>query len=146
MPSNNYVFSVHHEGRTYIVCLENKTCTCKRFQIDEIPCSHAWAVLKKKHFDVGPYCSDVYKPSNLLDTYCIPIRLLPDQKEWNVPGYIKDQIVQPPNHKKLPGRPSKKYRDKTYSELYGKKRKNSCSTCGFKGHNRRSCRNGPRIV
>ncbi|XP_015081203.1 uncharacterized protein LOC107024736 [Solanum pennellii] len=144
--SNNYVFSVHHEGRTYIVCLENKTCTCKRFQIDEIPCSHAWAVLKKKHFDVGPYCSDVYKPSNLLNTYSIPIRPLPDQKEWNVPGYIKDQIVQPPNHKKLPGRPSKKYRDKTYSELYGKKRKNSCSTCGFKGHNRRSCRNGPRIV
>uniref|UniRef100_A0A3Q7G5E0 Uncharacterized protein n=1 Tax=Solanum lycopersicum TaxID=4081 RepID=A0A3Q7G5E0_SOLLC len=44
---------------------------------------------------------------------CIPIRPLPDQNDWNVPGYIKDQIVQPPNHKKLPGRPSKKYRDKT---------------------------------
>ncbi|XP_004237629.2 uncharacterized protein [Solanum lycopersicum] len=106
VPSNNYVFSVHHEGRTFIVCLENKTCTCKRFQIDEIPCSHAWTVLKKKHFDV-------YKPSNLLNTYSIPIRPLPDQNDWNVPGYIKDQIVQPPNHKKLPGRPSKKYRDKT---------------------------------
>ncbi|XP_015075318.1 uncharacterized protein LOC107019298 [Solanum pennellii] len=102
VPSNNYVFSVHHEGRTYIVCLENKTCTCKRFQIDEIPCSHAWTVLKKKHFDVGTYCSDLYKPSNLLNTYSISIRRLPDQNEWNVPGYIKDQIVQPPNHKNLP--------------------------------------------
>ncbi|XP_015057522.1 uncharacterized protein LOC107003743 [Solanum pennellii] len=125
VPSNNYVFSVHHEGRTYIVCLENKTCTCKSFQIDELPCSHAWAFLKKKHFDVGPYCSDLYKPSNLLDTYSIPILPLPDKNEWNVHGYIKDQIVQPPNHKKLPGRPSKMYRDKTYSELYGMKRKNS---------------------
>ncbi|KAG5574845.1 hypothetical protein H5410_054979 [Solanum commersonii] len=46
----------------------------------------------------------------------------------------------------LPGRPSKKYRDKAYIELYGKKNKNSCSICGFKGHNRGSCRNGPRIV
>ncbi|XP_049401584.1 uncharacterized protein LOC125865430 [Solanum stenotomum] len=146
VPSNNYVYSVHHEGRTYIVCLENKTCTCKRFQLDEIPCSHAWAVLKKKHLDVGPYCSDMYKPSNLLDTYKIPITPLPDQNEWNVPGYINDDIVRPPKYKKLPERPSKKYRDKAYSELYGKKSKNSCSTCGFKGHNRRSCRNGPRIV
>ncbi|WMV33657.1 hypothetical protein MTR67_027042 [Solanum verrucosum] len=80
----------------------------------------------------------------MLDTYIIPITPLPDQNEWNVPGYIKDDIVRPPKHKKL--RPSPKYRDKVYNELYGKKSKNSCSTCGFKGHNRRSCRNGSCIV
>ena len=98
--------SVRHEGETFIVCLARKTCTCMKFQVDEIQCSHAWAVLKKKYFDVGPYCSDVYKPSNLLNTYSIPIRPLPDQNEWNVPGYINDQIVQPPNHKSfLEGHP-----------------------------------------
>ncbi|WMV14584.1 hypothetical protein MTR67_007969 [Solanum verrucosum] len=76
----------------------------------------------------------------MLDTYIIPITPLPDQNKWNIPGYSKDDIVRPPNHKKLPGRPSQKYRDKAY-ELYGKKCKNSCSTCGFKGYNRRSCSN-----
>ncbi|KAH0685366.1 hypothetical protein KY284_015919 [Solanum tuberosum] len=81
--TSNYVHNVHHEGSTFIVCLERKTCTCRRFQMDEIPCSHAWAVLKKKFLDPEP-------------------------------------------------------------ELYGKKYKNYCSTCGCKGHNRRSCRNGPR--
>ncbi|XP_049406027.1 uncharacterized protein LOC125869600 [Solanum stenotomum] len=146
VPSNNYVYNAHHEGRTYIVCLKNKTCTCKRFQMDEIPCLHAWTVINKKHFDVGPYCSDMYKPSNLLDTYNIPITPLPNQNEWNVPEYIKDDKVRPPKHKKLPRRQSKKYRDKAYSELSGKKSKNSCGTCGFKEHNRRSCRNGPHIV
>ncbi|KAH0779206.1 hypothetical protein KY290_005633 [Solanum tuberosum] len=105
-----------------------------------------WVVFKKKHFDVGPYCFDMYKLSYLLDTYNISITPLPGQTEWNVPGYIKDDIVRPPKHKKLPGRPFKKYRDKAYNKLYGKKSKNSCSTCGFKGHNRHSCRNGPRIV
>ncbi|KAG5613774.1 hypothetical protein H5410_013598 [Solanum commersonii] len=76
----------------------------------------------------------------------ISISPLPDQNEWNVPGYIKDDIVRPPKHKKLPGRPSQKHHDKAYNELYGKKSKNSCSTCGLKGHNRHSCRNGSRIV
>ncbi|WMV47263.1 hypothetical protein MTR67_040648 [Solanum verrucosum] len=146
VPSNHYVYSAHHEGRTYIVCLKNKICICKRFQMDEIPCLHAWTVINKKHFDVGPYCSDMYKPSNLLDTYNIPITPLPNQNEWNVPEYIKDDRVRPPKHKKLPRRPSKKYRDKAYSELSGKKSKNSRGTCGFKEHNRRSCRNGPHIV
>ncbi|KAH0738512.1 hypothetical protein KY290_037217 [Solanum tuberosum] len=124
VPLNNYVHSVHHEGRTYIVYLKNKTCTCKRFQMDEIPCLHAWTVIKKKHFDVGPHCSDMYKPSNLLNTYNIPITPLHDQNKWNVPEYIKDDIVRPPKHKKLPRRPSKKYRDKAYSELSWKKSKN----------------------
>ncbi|KAH0671147.1 hypothetical protein KY289_025640 [Solanum tuberosum] len=52
--TSNYVHSVHHEGSTFIVCLERKTCTCRRFQMDEIPCSHAWAVLKKKFLDPEP--------------------------------------------------------------------------------------------
>ncbi|KAG5590961.1 hypothetical protein H5410_041475 [Solanum commersonii] len=72
----------------------------------------------------------MYKPSNLLVTYNISITPLADPIEWNVPGYIKDDIVWPPKHKRLPRRPSKKYRDKAYIKLYGKKSKNSCSTCG----------------
>ncbi|XP_015162458.1 uncharacterized protein [Solanum tuberosum] len=146
VPSNNYFYSVHHEGRTFIVCLKNKTCTCKRFQMDEITCLYVWDVLKTKHFDPGPYCSDTYKPSNLLITYNIPITPLPDPIKWNVPGYIKDDIVRPPKYKRLLERPPKKYRDKAYNKLYGKKSKNSWSTFGYKGHNRRSCRNGPRIA
>lgn len=112
--------------------------------MDEIPCSHAWAVLKKKFLDPEPYCSDLYKLNTLLVTYNNPIIPLPDRIDWNVPGNIENEVVRPPKFKKLPGRPPKKLRDKSYSELYGKKYKNSCSTCGCKGHNRRSCRNGPR--
>ena len=114
-----------------------------RFQVDEIPCSHACAVLKKKFLDPEPYCSDLYKPNTLLVTYANPMNPLPDRKDWNVPAYVEHEIVKPPKFKKLPGRPPKKLRDKSYSELYEKKNKNSCSNCCQKGHNRRSCRNGP---
>ncbi|XP_027773525.1 uncharacterized protein LOC107017068 [Solanum pennellii] len=48
VPSSEFIFSVYETGRRYIVCLERKVCSCGRFQLDEIPCSHAIAVLKKK--------------------------------------------------------------------------------------------------
>ncbi|XP_055825750.1 uncharacterized protein LOC129894203 [Solanum dulcamara] len=112
--------------------------------MDEIPYSHAWAVLKKRHFNPDPYCSDLYKPKTLLTTYKYPIPPLPDRSEWNVPSNIDYDIVRPPKFKKLPSRPPKQLRDKLYKELLGKKSQNLCSTCGYKGHNRRSCRNGPR--
>ena len=82
--------------------------------MDEIPCSHAWAVLKKKFLDPEPYCFDLYKPNTLLVTYANPINPLPDRKDWNVPAYVENEIVKPPKFKKLPGRPPKKLRDKTY--------------------------------
>ena len=35
-----------------IVCLEKKTCTCKEFDIEEIPCIHAIAAAK--HVGMSP--------------------------------------------------------------------------------------------
>ncbi|KAK6784285.1 hypothetical protein RDI58_017739 [Solanum bulbocastanum] len=58
--TSNYVHSVHHEGTTLIVCRERKTCTCRRFQMDEISYLHAWSVLKKKFLDPKSYCFDLH--------------------------------------------------------------------------------------
>ncbi|XP_016558257.1 uncharacterized protein LOC107858030 [Capsicum annuum] len=57
--SSTYVYSVYDDGRKYIVCLDRRTCTCGRFQLDEITCEHAIAVLKSKHVvDMKLYCSE----------------------------------------------------------------------------------------
>ncbi|KAM3319359.1 hypothetical protein P3S67_006559 [Capsicum chacoense] len=47
--SSSYIYGVYEEGRKYIVQLVNRTCNCGRFQLNEIPCAHAIAVLKSKH-------------------------------------------------------------------------------------------------
>ncbi|XP_055815894.1 uncharacterized protein LOC129885586 [Solanum dulcamara] len=68
--SSEYLYSVYELGIRYIVCLERKTCTCGRFQLDEIPCPHAIAVLKSKNItDLHPYYSDYYKPEALVVDY-----------------------------------------------------------------------------
>ncbi|XP_027774853.1 uncharacterized protein LOC114078357 [Solanum pennellii] len=142
-PSTDYVYSVSDEGKSYIVCLEKKTCSCNMFQVDGIPCSHAWSVLNKNRMLQEEYCLDFYKRGTILKTYEVPVYPLPDKSEWNIPEHIATEVVLPPKFKRPPGRP-KKQREKSLCELSKRKGTNSCSTCGQQGHNRRSCRTATR--
>ncbi|XP_060211700.1 uncharacterized protein LOC132639255 [Lycium barbarum] len=137
-PSTEFVYTVHDGGRRFILNLNSKTCSCRMFQLDEIPCPHAWAVIKKKNMVAEDYCSDLFKPATVLKTYDVPVDPLPDEREWNIPNHILEDVVLPPRYKRPPGRP-KKRRDKPLSELLFGKGRHACTTCGQAGHNRRSC-------
>ncbi|KAG5587481.1 hypothetical protein H5410_047915 [Solanum commersonii] len=115
----------------------NKTFSCEKFRYEEIPCEHAWAVLKRKSLVADGYCSDLYKPKTVLKIYKIPIYPLSDVAEWVIPEYIMYDEVRSPNFKRPPGRPKNKPRSKTKRELLGLKGKHTCSTCGVAGHNSR---------
>ncbi|KAH0640760.1 hypothetical protein KY290_037988 [Solanum tuberosum] len=54
--STEYVHNVNDKGRNDIVCLQKKRCTCGRFQYEEIPCEHAWDVLKFKSLGPDEFC------------------------------------------------------------------------------------------
>ncbi|KAF3661735.1 putative UDP-glycosyltransferase 85A1-like [Capsicum annuum] len=116
--ATDYVYTGLHENRRYIICLEKKTCTCQRFQIDKIPCAHAYAVLKSKHFEADDYCSNLYKPVAMLDTYEIPLLPLPDRSTWEIPDFILSEIVLPPKYTCPPGRPKKREREKSVGDFY----------------------------
>ncbi|XP_060178172.1 uncharacterized protein LOC132608116 [Lycium barbarum] len=137
-----YVYTVNDGPQRFIIDLKRKTCSCRMFQMDEIPCSHAWAVLKSKNLTADAYCSELFKPNTVVNTYDVPIDPLPDESESNVPTHILEEFVLPPRYERPPGRPKKK-RDKPLMELMIGKRRNACSTCRRFGHNRRSCGNEP---
>ncbi|XP_075074413.1 uncharacterized protein LOC142162015 [Nicotiana tabacum] len=115
VPSTEYLHTVNDEGRHYT----------SKFLMPE------------------DYCSDYYKPKSVVLIYEVPVYPLPDQKEWNIPAHIADEVILPPKWKRPPGRPKKK-RDKPFIELLQKKNQHSCSICGQEGHNKRICRNAPR--
>ncbi|XP_060202697.1 uncharacterized protein LOC132631112 [Lycium barbarum] len=140
--STEYVYTVNDGPRRFIIDLKRKTCSCRMFQMDKIPCSHAWAVLKSKNLTADAYCSELFKPNTVVNTYDVLVDPLPDESEWNVPTHILEEVVLPPRYKRPPGRPEKK-RDNPLMELMIGKRRNACSTCGRLGHNRRSCGNQP---
>ncbi|XP_019227233.1 PREDICTED: uncharacterized protein LOC109208559 [Nicotiana attenuata] len=143
VPSTEYLHTVNDGGRNYTVCLLERKCVCGRFQIDELPCPHAWDVWKSKFLMPEEYCSNYYKPSTIVMTYDVPVYPLPDKNDWNIPEHVAQEVVLPPKWKRPPGRPKKK-RDKTLSELLHPKNQHSCSICGQGGHNKRTCRNAPR--
>ncbi|XP_060210338.1 uncharacterized protein LOC132637236 [Lycium barbarum] len=142
-PSTEYLYTIYDAGRRFIVKLDNITCSCRMFQIDEIPCLHAWAIIKKKNLMADDYCSELFKPHTVVKTYDVTVDPLPDEREWKIPTYISEDVVFPPRYKRPPGRP-KKRRDKSLFELLLGKKRHACSTCGQTGHNRRSCSNAPR--
>ncbi|XP_049372992.1 uncharacterized protein LOC125837964 [Solanum verrucosum] len=138
VPSSKFIFSIYEAGRRYIVCLERKECTCGRFQLDEIPCAHAIAVLKDKNVtDMHPYCSDYYKPDTLAKTYEVPMVPMPDKQDWSVPSNVVDETMWPPRYKRLAGRPRKRRKKNADEKIIVKI--NCCGRCGQEGHNKRTC-------
>ncbi|XP_075091665.1 uncharacterized protein LOC142171859 [Nicotiana tabacum] len=85
-PSTDYVYVViDTEQRRNIVCLQKRECLCKRFQVDEIPCPHAMAVLDYTHIEAPKYCSAYYTNQYFKKTYEVPINPLPDETTWDLP-------------------------------------------------------------
>nr|XP_009776155.1 PREDICTED: protein FAR1-RELATED SEQUENCE 5-like [Nicotiana sylvestris] len=90
--STDYIHTVLDGVRRYIICLENKRCSCEQFQLDELPCPHAMAALRHRDESFEQYCSPYYTRENLLRTYEIPVNLLPDESKWNVPQHISEEV------------------------------------------------------
>ncbi|CAH9058283.1 unnamed protein product [Cuscuta europaea] len=100
IPSTEVIFSVYDMNIIFIVNLEDKTCTCRRFQMDELPCTHALAVLKKINQEPYRFCSFYYTKETLLQTYSETVHPIPDQKTWQM--QISEPILQvyPPHARK----------------------------------------------
>ncbi|XP_019238435.1 PREDICTED: uncharacterized protein LOC109218521 [Nicotiana attenuata] len=94
--STDYIHTVIDGVRRYIVCLENKKCSCGQFQLDELPCPHALAALRHRDESFEQYYSPYYTRVNFLHTYEIPVNPLPDESKWNVPQHITEEVVNPP--------------------------------------------------
>ncbi|PHU04320.1 hypothetical protein BC332_25142 [Capsicum chinense] len=99
IPASEYIYTVHGKEKHFIICLKEKKCSCNAFQLDEIPCVHACAVLDSKNFKKGPYCSDLYKPKTVLRTYDVPVYSLPHKNDWIIPNEILVEVVLLPKYK-----------------------------------------------
>ena len=127
----------------FTVCLHQRTCTCGRFQLDELPCPHALSILTIKHTAYEKYCSAYYTRKNLLLTYQFQMDPLPNESTWNTPTHVLEDVVLPPHGKKTLGRP-KNIKHTQLKEDRFKKAQITCNNCGQHDRNRKTCKNvGP---
>ncbi|XP_010550825.1 PREDICTED: uncharacterized protein LOC104821604 [Tarenaya hassleriana] len=103
-------FEVRGEkGRKYLVSIEGRTCSCRMFDIDKIPCSHAIAALHKVgKANVPDLCSPYYTRETWRLAYQKTVYPVPDCCEWIIDNpNVANLVVMPPimDEKRQSGRP-----------------------------------------
>nr|CAD1830065.1 unnamed protein product [Ananas comosus var. bracteatus] len=134
-PSTDVLFQVIAADRTDAVDLSKKTCSCKRWDIDGIPCNHAMAAISFRLRDPYDFVEDWFMTSTYRSTYndCVP----PTRGKEQWPA-IPSNVVppRPPNVRIQPGGRKVSRRESIANGLI-KKRCRNCQRWGTtKGHAR----------
>ncbi|XP_062088985.1 uncharacterized protein LOC133795549 [Humulus lupulus] len=95
-PTNHILYEVRDDVKKSIVDLNSRTCTCNRFQMDQLPCAHAIAILKEMNQDRYQYCSPYYSKEAMVATYQEIVYPIGNEDTWKIPEHIKAVKVHPP--------------------------------------------------
>ncbi|KAD7478078.1 hypothetical protein E3N88_01214 [Mikania micrantha] len=136
-----------------VVDVEQKTCSCRKWQLTGMPCSHVVAVIwdmSGNDMEVGlpeNWVSEIYWLEHWKSVYEHTINPILSKTEW--PKSACPTSLTPPQHHTQIGRPKKK-RKKSAEEIHEERssakklsRKGSagtCSKCNNPGHNSRTCK------
>ncbi|KAH6819810.1 hypothetical protein C2S53_007317 [Perilla frutescens var. hirtella] len=80
----------------YMVDLQNRTCYCREFELDLIPCAHAIAVICCTGGAIYDYVARYYKMESLVGMYNSVIRSLPRPEHWIVTDTFTGRAVLAP--------------------------------------------------
>ncbi|XP_016652417.1 PREDICTED: uncharacterized protein LOC107881897 [Prunus mume] len=129
---NDVEYNVLDGDMNGLVHLQNHSCTCRKFDLEQLPCKHAIAVCQ--HLKLNPYsfASSYYTRATWAAAYVESIYPVPLQGTWVIP-----KNVLPPISKVMSGR-RKMQRIPFKGEDSREKKK--CSRCSVKGHYRSTCK------
>ncbi|KAL5564417.1 hypothetical protein UlMin_027581 [Ulmus minor] len=135
--ADQYTFDVVDGDRNYCVDMALWTCTCRKFQLDQLPCDHVLAVVRKTPYEAYDLCSLYYTREFWHETYRGVINPIPHISSWTTPQQISEFKLQPPDVRTVAGRRRKRRLPSMGEELPTPK----CSRCKERGHNRATCQN-----
>jgi hypothetical protein len=135
------VFGVLSNGKTYIVELNMYACTCRRWQLTGIPCSHACACCRHERIKPESMLSSCYSVQTYLSAYGVQVYPTRDKDEW---PHVDAVPILPPLYEKRAGRRRKNRRQQPEESEDGTKlsRHGAVMHCGYckeAGHNRSGC-------
>ncbi|KAA0035755.1 uncharacterized protein E6C27_scaffold403G00270 [Cucumis melo var. makuwa] len=135
-PVDQHEFEVHHRKEQFVVNILNRTCSCRQWDLDLIPCSHACIALSTRNLNLHLYTDKFYYVSNLINLYKKGTRPIGTVNQIRNTHQGGNDGILPPQVKRPAGRPKKK----RFTSFLEKKASVRCSRCGKKGHNCRSCK------
>ncbi|GAB2282125.1 hypothetical protein Dimus_039520 [Dionaea muscipula] len=162
-PIGNFNYQVMDGQRGYVVDLSLRSCTCRRFDLDLLPCAHAIAAVRYYHYhhrswiyhlvrmilifflcrrrakqSVASICADYYKVDTLMQMYAGRVCPVGDPDDWDCPERVREKLVNPPVIHIPAGRP-KSRRIPSGAERRPR-RQQRCSNCQDVGHNHVNCK------
>jgi hypothetical protein len=137
-----YGFEVRDKKWRFTVDLQQKTCSCKYWQLSGIPCQHACAALFTMSDEPNNYVNACFSIDHYKKTYQHVLQ--PVEHESTRPVYPNPRPL-PLVVKKMPGQPQTKRRmdalervnSSTKSSRVGTKIR--CRSCNGVGHNSKTC-------
>lgn len=132
------VFGVLSNERNYVVELNLIACSCRRWQLTGILCSHAIACCISERIPPESTVSSCYSLETYMEAYAGQIFSLRDKDDW---AHVDATPIIPPLYEKVAGR-RKKNRKKQPEESSDGTRLSKhgaimhCGYCRVAGHNR----------
>ncbi|XP_034203776.1 uncharacterized protein LOC117618293 [Prunus dulcis] len=134
---NNAQYNVLDGDMDGLVDLTNNSCSCRKFQLEQLPCKHVVAVCRFLKVSVYAKASRYYTRKTWMDAYSDSISPVQPHGMWDTPEDVRSRVVLPPMARVMPGR-RKKLRIPSQGE--GSIRR-KCSRCCSAGHNKSTCKN-----
>ncbi|XP_057790698.1 protein FAR1-RELATED SEQUENCE 5-like [Salvia miltiorrhiza] len=102
---NSMKFKVSEGTKHYIVDLNERSCSCREFDMDLIPCSHAAAAISKLKLSCIAFVSTYYTTQTLREMYAAEVIPVLHSDEWCVPFEVQSRVVGVPINPTQSGRP-----------------------------------------
>lgn len=124
----------------HVVNLRENQCSCRRFDLEKIPCIHAIAAAEKANVSRIAQCHAYYLTDWLINGY--EKNIMPKDATCQLPLSFATQACKPPFVRNPPGRP-KISRMKSIVEVAMERKRprkmHACGKCHNVGHNRLTC-------
>ncbi|KAK3221336.1 hypothetical protein Dsin_008361 [Dipteronia sinensis] len=127
-PIHFNTFKVDDKWKETTVDLDERSCSCRQWDLDELLCSHAMAVGRFKGVSIKALSSEFYTTGFLKHAYEMGVNPVLNPEYWDISDAIRTRTVLLWKKNNLQGRPKK-----LMISSAGEKRKlRSCSKCGKK--------------
>ena len=121
----------------HTVDLDNRSCSCQRWQITRLPCTHALCFIHSmRNRSVEDYIDDYYSVDKFKKAYEHVISPMTDRNQW--PDVDLGFKLWPPRFKRAAGRPRSR-RIKGSEEGGKQKSQRQCKRCRGFGHMMKTC-------
>ncbi|XP_014625195.2 uncharacterized protein [Glycine max] len=126
----------------YVVNLKQQTCSCRKWELTGISCTHAIACMWINGVEPELSVNSYYRKSTVLTTYSFIVYPCNGPNLWPP---LQTPVMLPPIMRRAPGRPKKarnKKNDESTKRPYLPRQSRSvvCKNCKAIGHNRRTCK------